>query len=237
MVNFLSNSKHAVLALVLASSSLLTACGGGGEGSASTSATDTGLTSNSNGTSGATGGATTAALSLSGSPLTSITTGRSYSFTPTATPAAGASFSITNKPAWATFSTVTGALTGTPTSGDVGTNAGIVITANNGTTSASLPAFDIAVTAAAANTGAATLSWTPPTQNTDGSSVENLAGYNIYYGTSADKLTTKIQVTNPGLTAYTVADLGAGTYYFAISAYTSSGVESAPSVVGSKTIS
>jgi hypothetical protein len=93
------------------------------------------------------------------------------------------------------------------------------------------------VTAQTASNGAATLSWTPPTQNTDGSSVTNLAGYNIYYGTSPEDLTTKIQVTNAGLTAYTVADLGAGTYYFSVSAYTANGVESAPSAVGSKTIS
>ncbi len=98
---------------------------------------------------------TTASLTLSGSPLTSIAAGRSYSFTPTASPAASVSFSIANKPAWATFSTVTGALTGTPATGDVGVSKGIVITANNGTTSASLAGFDLTVTAPTANTGAA----------------------------------------------------------------------------------
>jgi len=236
MVNFLSNSKHALFALVLASSSLLTACGGGGEGSTATAGADPGTAaaapSTSNGTSPASG-----ALTLSGTPLASIAAGRSYSFAPTASPSAGVSYSITNKPAWATFSTVTGALTGTPSAADIGTTSGIVISASNGTASAQLSAFNLTVTAQSAGSGAATLSWTPPTQNTDGSSITNLAGYNIYYGTSAGDLTTKIQVTNPGLTAYTVADLGAGTYYFSISAYTANGVESAPSIVGSKTIS
>jgi hypothetical protein len=233
MANFLTSSKHALAAIVLASSGLLTACGGGGEGTASTSATDTGTSTST----GISGDASTAALTLSGSPLTSIAAGRSYSFAPTAAPATGASFSISNKPAWATFSTVTGALTGTPSAGDIGTFSNIVITASNGSANATLPAFTIAVTATTTNTGAATLSWSPPTQNTDGTAVDNLAGYNIYYGTSADKLTSKIQITNPGLTAYTVADLGAGTYYFAISAYTASGVEGDAAVVGSKTIS
>ncbi|MET0291173.1 MAG: fibronectin type III domain-containing protein [Steroidobacteraceae bacterium] len=88
--------------------------------------------------------------------------------------------------------------------------------------------------AAKPTTGSATLSWTPPTQNTDGSSLANLAGYRIYYGTKADALNQQIQVTNPGLTAYTVSNLDAGTYYFAVAAYTADGVEGAPSSVGSK---
>jgi hypothetical protein len=178
-----------------------------------------------------------ATLAVSGTPLTTIEAGRSYSFAPTLTPATGASFAITNKPAWATFNTVTGALTGTPATSDIGSFAGIVIAATNGTSSASLPAFTIAVTQSTTNVGAATLAWSPPTQNTDGSSVGNLGGYNIYYGTSQDAMTNKIQVTNPGLTAYTIANLGAGTYFFGISAYTSTGAESEVAVVGSKTIS
>jgi hypothetical protein len=85
-------------------------------------------------------------------------------------------------------------------------------------------------------TGSATLSWTPPTENTDGSSLANLAGYRIYYGTKADALTQSIQITNPGLTAYTVGNLDSGTYYFAIAAYTVNGIEGEPSKVGSKTM-
>lgn len=86
------------------------------------------------------------------------------------------------------------------------------------------------------NFGTASLSWTPPTAHTDGSQISNLAGYNIYYGTSSATMTNKIQITNPGLTAYTVADLASGTYYFGITAYTAAGTESDISAVGSKTI-
>jgi hypothetical protein len=97
-----------------------------------------------------------------------------------------------------------------------------------------LPTFAVTVNAVA--TGSATLSWTPPTQNTDGSALTSLAGYRVYYGTSATALTSTIQLTNPGLTRYVVSDLSAGTYYFAIAAYNSTGTESAMSNVGSKSI-
>jgi hypothetical protein len=74
--------------------------------------------------------------------------------------------------------------------------------------------------------GVATLDWTPPTENTDGTALTNLAGYTVYYGTSPDSLTKSIKVSNPGLTAFTVTDLPAGTWYFAVTSYSSTGVES-----------
>lgn len=84
-------------------------------------------------------------------------------------------------------------------------------------------------------TGTARLRWTPPTQNTDGSSLTNLAGYRIAYGTSSSALTQMIQVANPGLSSYTLSNLSPGTYYFAVRAYASSG-ESDPSNIASKTV-
>jgi hypothetical protein len=76
------------------------------------------------------------------------------------------------------------------------------------------------------SSGSATVDWLPPTQNSDGSTLTNLAGYTVYYGTSPDQLTHSIKVTNPGLTAYTVSNLTPGTWYFAISSYSASGAES-----------
>ena len=81
------------------------------------------------------------------------------------------------------------------------------------------------------STGTVTLDWTPPTENSDGSALTNLAGYTVYYGTSPDKLTESVKVTNPGLTAYTVSNLASGTWYFAVSSYSSAGVESVRSGV------
>jgi fibronectin type III domain protein len=84
--------------------------------------------------------------------------------------------------------------------------------------------------------GTATLKWTAPTQNTDGTSLTNLAGYRIHYGASPDALTYALQVANPGLSSYTLSNLAPGTYFFAVRAYTSDGTESKPSNVLSKVI-
>jgi hypothetical protein len=85
-------------------------------------------------------------------------------------------------------------------------------------------------------TGNATLDWMPPTENSDGSTLTNLAGYTVYYGTSPDNLTQSVKITNPGLTAYTVTDLPAGTWYFAVTSYSSAGAESSRTSTISTTI-
>lgn len=82
----------------------------------------------------------------------------------------------------------------------------------------------------------AILSWTPPTQNSDGTALTNLAGYRIHYGTSATAMTQTIQVANAGASAYTVSNLAPGTYYFAVRAYTSAGTESINSNVVGKVV-
>jgi hypothetical protein len=43
-------------------------------------------------------------------------------------------------------------------------------------------------------------------------------------------------VAGTGLTSYTIDDLAAGTWYFSVGAYSSSGAESAGSNIASKTI-
>jgi hypothetical protein len=85
--------------------------------------------------------------------------------------------------------------------------------------------------------GAATLSWTAPDQNTDGSVLTNLAGYRIYYGTIANVLDQVIDIPSVGMTTYVVDNLTAGTYYFSIRAYNAAGAESAFSPIVSDTIS
>ncbi|MEO6185834.1 MAG: putative Ig domain-containing protein [Steroidobacteraceae bacterium] len=89
---------------------------------------------------------------ISGSPAASVAAGAVYAFTPSSSDANGdaLAFSIANKPAWAAFATATGALSGTPTAGQVGTYSGIAISVSDGKAAAvSLPAFTITVTAAA----------------------------------------------------------------------------------------
>ncbi len=94
-----------------------------------------------------------AAPTISGTPSTSVTAGAAYTFQPTATGASGKTltFAVTNKPAWATFSTSTGLLSGTPSSTQTGTFANIGISVSDGSQSAALTAFTITV--AAASTG------------------------------------------------------------------------------------
>jgi hypothetical protein len=73
---------------------------------------------------------------------------------------------------------------------------------------------------------AVTLSWEPPTENTNGTSLNNLSGYRIYYGERSGDYTTSIEVANPGVTTYVVENLPSGQYYFSMTSYTSSGAES-----------
>jgi hypothetical protein len=180
---------------------------------------------------------TNTAPTISGTPTTTDIAGTAYTFTPTASDADGdpLSFSVQNLPAWATFSIATGTLSGTPASANVGTYSSIVISVSDGQTRVALPAFSIAVTQPATS-GTATLTWTAPTTNTDGSALTDLAGYHIYYGNSPSALSTMIDIASAGTLSYTVGSLASGTWYFAISAYTTSGLQSALSATGSKSI-
>ena len=184
------------------------------------------------------GSGSNAAPKISGTPITTARVGYAYSFTPTASDANGdpLTFSISNKPSWAAFSSSTGRLSGTPSTTGTTSNVVIKVTDSKGA-SASLAAFSVVVsTAGSGNGGSATLSWTPPTRNTDGTTLTNLAGYRISYGTSASSLSQTVTVNNPGISNYVVENLSAGTWYFAIKAYTSSGSESASSSVASKSV-
>ena len=87
-----------------------------------------------------------------------------------------------------------------------------------------------------AGIGTANLNWTAVTQNTDGSELTNLAGYNIHYGSSQHALTNLVQVPDPGANSYVVNSLGSGTWYFVVAAYTSDGTEGALSNMRLKTI-
>jgi hypothetical protein len=175
---------------------------------------------------------------ISGTPATGDVAGSAYSFQPTASGPSGTTlaFSVQNKPGWATFSIASGQLSGTPTTAQTGTYGNIILSVSDGQTSSALPAFSITVTAPANTTGSATVALTPPTQNTDGSPVTNLAGMRIYYGTSASNLTQQVQVTATGPTAYTISNLAAGTWYFGATAYTTAGTQSAMSSVASLTL-
>lgn len=163
---------------------------------------------------------------ISGTPVTTASVGQPYSFRPTASDADGNPliFSITNRPSWASFDTSNGTLYGTP--GGTGTFTGIVITASDGTASTSLAPFTVTVSPAA--TSSVTLSWVPPTTNTDGTPLVGLSGFRVYYGTASGQYSRNLSVASPSVRSVVLESLASGnTWYFAVTAVGSDGVESA----------
>jgi len=180
---------------------------------------------------------TNRAPAISGTPTTSAKVNEAYVFQPLVVDPDGdtVTFTIANKPTWATFDAKTGRLAGTPSSSSTGTFQGVRIAASDGKVNSELAPFDITVAATAAN-GSATLSWLPPTENVDGTPLTNLAGYVIRYGTDAGALQREVRIANPGVTMSVIEDLAPGPWYFTVTAFNSTGIESAPSPVGSKTV-
>jgi hypothetical protein len=197
---------------------------------------------------GTTGGGTSAppppssgtnnrAPTVSGNPVTTAKISLPYSYQPTARDPDGdrLTFSITGKPEWATFSTSTGRLQGTPTAGSEGTFTGIQITVSDGKTTASTASFSISVVAPVV--GSAELAWQAPTANEDGTALQDLAGYVIRYGRSYGALDQSVRIDNVGVTMHVVDNLVEGTWYFSLSSVNAAGVESRPTGYVSKTIS
>ena len=214
-----------LMAIALTGATLaLAGCGGGDDDAAATS------------TGGGGSGGGNRAPTISGTPPGSVVQGTAYAFTPTAADADGnaLTFSVANLPTWASFNATTGRLSGTPTSGQVGTYANITISVSDGTASTSLATFSIQVVGTA--TGSATLTWTPPTTNTDGSALNNLAGYKVYWGTSLGSYVNSATIANPGIATYVVDQLTPAQWYFVVTAYSSTGVESTFSNVASKQV-
>jgi hypothetical protein len=176
------------------------------------------------------------APTISGTPPASALQGEAYRFVPTAKDADGdvLSFRIANRPTWATFNAATGELKGMPGAADVGTHSNITISVSDGELTAQLKPFSITVQAIAL--GSATLSWSAPTQNSDGSALVNLSGYRVYWGKESRNYANSQHITSPGVTTYVIENLSSGTYYFAVTAMSGSGLESGYSNEASKTM-
>lgn len=163
---------------------------------------------------------------ISGTPASEVLAGEAYSFTPVASDPEDQPlvFSAANLPGWASFDASTGKLQGQPSAADAGVYENVRITVSDGTSSASLPAFSIAVVETA--NGSVTLSWTAPTQNVDGTALLDLAGFRIYYGSTQGQYDRSLDISNPGITTAVIDNLSLGTWYFAATATTLSGLES-----------
>ena len=218
---------------------VLSGCGGatGADGAGSATAS---------GSSGSTAVSTVKSMQISASQAGqtgqagqgSVSVGQTFTLTSKVTGGNGKTltFSVANAASWMTFNSSTGVLTGTPTAADAGTYSNIVISVSDGQQTVSAAPFTVTVVETNAGSGTATVSWTAPTTNTDGSTLTNLAGYNIYYGTSTGGLTQKVIISNPSVTTYVITGLTPGTWYFAVAAYTTNGTQSNLSGIASKTI-
>lgn len=82
--------------------------------------------------------------------------------------------------------------------------------------------------------GQASLTWDAPTTNVDGTPLTDLAGYKVYFGTASGVYGPAVDVKN--VTVHTVTGLSEGIKYFVVTAYDTSGNESAYSNEVSKNI-
>ena len=80
-------------------------------------------------------------------------------------------------------------------------------------TDASAPKTPTDLTATAGNT-TVDLSWTAPTQNADGSTLTDLAGYNVYRSIATGEVSTKINTSTVAVTTYQDTGLTNGTTFF-----------------------
>ncbi len=167
------------------------------------------------------------APTIYGVPNAEVVHDKSYDFLPTADDPDGdtLTFYATNLPLWASFDVSTGRLFGTPGLGDIGLYTQITIGVSDGQATTELSAFSIEVMAYAE--GTATLSWVAPTENTDGSPLLDLAGYEISWGLESTGYSDSVVIMNPGITTYMIDNLTAGTHYFAIQAINGQGDYSA----------
>lgn len=199
----------------------LAGCLSSSEDGPSASVDNTGDTGGTGGT-----GSTNSAPTISGTPPSAVRVDEPYNFRPTASDPDGdpLTFDIQNKPVWANFDTATGAISGSPGMGDVGSYANIAVSVSDGKATASTPQFSVEVTQV--QLGSVTLSWTAPTQNSDGSTLTDLDAFKIYYGNSQGSYPNQILIDNASVTTYMVDNLTPNTYFFVATSVNSQGVES-----------
>ena len=132
-----------------------------------------------------------------------------------------AQISVSVNPAGLAAGTYTGTITVSATKGGGSISVPVTLTVTSGSTSSTS-------TTTSTSNGTATLTWDPSTST-------NVAGYKVYMGTASGTYSSSITVEST--TNYTVSDLAVGsTYYFAVTAYNASGIESSFSNEVSKSI-
>jgi hypothetical protein len=101
---------------------------------------------------------------IAGKPLPTAEVGKRYTFEPTASDPDGdlLTFEIANRPGWAAFNAATGKLSGTPPTSAASRYKDILVSVSDGTSTVSLPAFDIEIAGATPSNAAPSISGTAP---------------------------------------------------------------------------
>jgi hypothetical protein len=182
-----------------------------------------------------------AQMTISGTPPATATVGKEYYFVPVVHNAnqAQLQFNYIARPAWSSDYRGNGAIIGTPTAPGVYPN--IQIQAWDGVHFAVTAPFTITVlaagaTAPSAQKGEATLSWSKPADNTDGTPLTNLAGYVVRYGTNPAALSSQISVASANTTDVEINNLSPGNWYFEVASVNAANMQSQFSSAVSKTI-
>ena len=187
----------------------------------------------SNGNAGNANGAPTIAATPDGYARV----GETYELLPSATDPDGDSLMYTaeNLPPWASIDPSSGRITGTPGEFDVGVYEAIRIRVADGSRTTVSPPFTITVTGTM-GTGHASLRWELPAAKVDGSPLDDLAGFRILFGRSAEDLDQSVLIDDPSVTSYEFTDLPAGVWYFAVVAVNAGGLEGPPTITTMKSI-
>jgi hypothetical protein len=168
--------------------------------------------------------------------------GETYDYQPVATDPDGDTlrFTANNLPPWASMDPNTGRITGTPGEGDLGEYEAITIVVADASGRTESDPFSITVVAdggaVAGGTGVASLQWETPPSKVDGSPLDDLAGYRILYGRTADELDRSVLISNPTTTSYQFETLDPGTWYFAVVAVNAGGLEGPATTPAQKSI-
>jgi len=170
---------------------------------------------------------------LAGTPYLYALAGDTYDFAPIVVnpPLTPMNFTAVNLPPWASIDPATGELSGAPSPAQVGHYDNIAIVGTfadpAGTQStATIGPFSVTVVPTSDGNRSITINWQPPTLNTNGTPLTDLAGYKIYMQLAGLGAPHTVIVSDPTASSFTVQGLLPGMYNIAMTAFNAANQES-----------